>query len=435
MKQSGLVLVLATILGLFAAPAYAVCGRSCICGSWNNYCQGGGSGGGGGGGGSIDIAPTPIDHARATYNDGNRLLDAGDNAGAEAAYRRALAANPNHGNALNNLGIAVDRQGRTREALDYYARAAALGVPEAASNHQKTRSWLEAEAARQARENEERTGTARNQVAEGARLLREGQYEAARQWFAAALKWDPNNPDARLAESYIQALEARDRQAAGARAQREADQADAKRAQQGSPKWVSETLGGVHQRLERRLETGQSTAWAQAQNALRQNGRGAALDLAGHFTDFGNRDGMAADLAGDFFDKGVNGKSPFVVGDRTPIAGVEVQAPKPPPKHEAIPDPKASKPLEKPVVDKAGAGRSTDADTYRKLEDDNARLDEARRAAQAKPARERDPAKRETAQREAEKAEKDLGEKRVEMVSYPLRRSRFVEPPPPTLVR
>jgi tetratricopeptide (TPR) repeat protein len=44
-------------------------------------------------------------------------------ADAEAAARRALAADPESTDAMNNLGVALERQGRRAEALDLYARA------------------------------------------------------------------------------------------------------------------------------------------------------------------------------------------------------------------------------------------------------------------------------------------------------------------------
>ena len=52
----------------------------------------------------------------------SRQLD-GDEAGALAAYRRAIDIDSRHGDAYNNIGILHHRQGRLAEAIDWYRRA------------------------------------------------------------------------------------------------------------------------------------------------------------------------------------------------------------------------------------------------------------------------------------------------------------------------
>jgi hypothetical protein len=63
---------------------------------------------------------------RAQFFEGNRLLAAGDYFGAAAAFRRALAFEPNCAAARANLGLALERDGKTNDADNCYRRAIAL---------------------------------------------------------------------------------------------------------------------------------------------------------------------------------------------------------------------------------------------------------------------------------------------------------------------
>jgi len=61
------------------------------------------------------LLPTPADLAAA---EGRRLAEDGDPAGAEAAYREALAADADHAPALLRLGSLLDESGRPDDALE-----------------------------------------------------------------------------------------------------------------------------------------------------------------------------------------------------------------------------------------------------------------------------------------------------------------------------
>src|ERR1700746_2353603 len=54
---------------------------------------------------------------------GSQALEPGGNARAEAAFRKALAFEPNSIEILNDLGIALARQKKTSEAIELYRRA------------------------------------------------------------------------------------------------------------------------------------------------------------------------------------------------------------------------------------------------------------------------------------------------------------------------
>ncbi len=58
--------------------------------------------------------------------EGTQALQAGENQEAEKAYRQALALDPRSVEVLNNLAIAVARQGREAEAIELYERALKL---------------------------------------------------------------------------------------------------------------------------------------------------------------------------------------------------------------------------------------------------------------------------------------------------------------------
>ena len=54
---------------------------------------------------------------------GSQALETGDNAGAEASFRKALTVEPNSIEVLNDLGIALARQNNEPEAIEFYQRA------------------------------------------------------------------------------------------------------------------------------------------------------------------------------------------------------------------------------------------------------------------------------------------------------------------------
>ena len=71
-------------------------------------------------------APADATKQRENIEVGSAALAKGDNAGAEAAFRAALAADPSSVPLLNNLAISVGRQNRGEEAIALYQRALGL---------------------------------------------------------------------------------------------------------------------------------------------------------------------------------------------------------------------------------------------------------------------------------------------------------------------
>ncbi len=78
----------------------------------------------------------PADFATAA-RDGKAALDAGDAAAAIAAYESARAARPESAEAAYNLGVALYRGGKFREAADAFKQAASI-----ASNGERTNASL-----------------------------------------------------------------------------------------------------------------------------------------------------------------------------------------------------------------------------------------------------------------------------------------------------
>ena len=62
--------------------------------------------------------------AEKLNDDGMRLLDEGDVAGAEAAYRAAMAADPTWSAPAYNLGLLCKYEGRWLESLEFNQQAA-----------------------------------------------------------------------------------------------------------------------------------------------------------------------------------------------------------------------------------------------------------------------------------------------------------------------
>jgi tetratricopeptide (TPR) repeat protein len=65
---------------------------------------------------------TSVDHEKinATYNEAIKETDKGNITGAKGLYQSILAEQPNHIEALNNLGVFAMREGNTKEALFYF---------------------------------------------------------------------------------------------------------------------------------------------------------------------------------------------------------------------------------------------------------------------------------------------------------------------------
>ena len=81
-------------------------------------------------------------HADALVNLGRLLHESGDAAGAEAHYRRALAARPEDATAAFDLGVALEDLGRTQDALNAYESAVVLD-PDNADAHYNAASLYE----------------------------------------------------------------------------------------------------------------------------------------------------------------------------------------------------------------------------------------------------------------------------------------------------
>jgi len=116
------------------------------------------------------------DDANTRYDLGFALDRQGRLREAIAEYQQALDRNPNHRDARNNLGVAFARQGKVHEAALQFERLVAVD-PDNADAHTNL----------------------------GAMLLTEGARERASQEFRAALELDPNHARAREA---LQKLEA-----------------------------------------------------------------------------------------------------------------------------------------------------------------------------------------------------------------------------------
>jgi tetratricopeptide (TPR) repeat protein len=65
---------------------------------------------------------TSVDHEKinATYNEAIKETEKGNISGAKRLYQSILAEQPNHIEALNNLGVIAMREGNTKEALFYF---------------------------------------------------------------------------------------------------------------------------------------------------------------------------------------------------------------------------------------------------------------------------------------------------------------------------
>lgn len=397
-----LALVLSMMAGSMAAAQSVGPG---VCVSSPEVCArayGGGSTGGRTGGGSGGPVPVPaVDPAQAAVDQGDRALDAGNLPAAQAAYARALQINPNHGYAWHGIGVVYTRQNNINGAVDAFRRAAALGVPNARENHDKLAKWQKENEAWHAKNRD----TARQQVAIGVSLLRQGKYQEARRHFSTALNFDPNNADARAAAPYIAALE---RAGTAPRDPRTAAQKEAfARARAGDPAWVREVTEDVARKLNDRSISAGGMAWAEAllgESALKDADRRSSDDLS-------------SELAGAFWSSSRKKAGATIEVSVPGLWGTQVGE-LPPPAAGDSPTPIG----ELPAVRKAEKGRPLDGK-------DLASLEGARAAAVRAAAAPAAPAQKAAAQQQLKTVE-------IEMVTSSPdapRRSRFVEPPAPSV--
>jgi tetratricopeptide (TPR) repeat protein len=145
---------------------------------------------------------TRVRDATAEYNLAN-VLDLQDRWGeAQLRYERALAINPFHTRALNNLAIGLGRRGHTARAIALHQRAAAIAPLDADPFVNLSAVYLSMQrfpdaldAADRAIQLDERHVDAHNN--RGIALAQLGRNGEARAAFEAALKIDPRNTDAR----------------------------------------------------------------------------------------------------------------------------------------------------------------------------------------------------------------------------------------------
>jgi len=140
--------------------------------------------------------------ATAEYNLANVLdqLDRWDEA--QEHYRRAIAINPFHARAMNNLGIGFSRRGQPQQAITFYHRAIEV-APEVADSYLNLSAALgaigrfsEALAATDlAIARQPSAANAHNN--RGIALAQLERFAEARSAFETALKWEPGHPDAR----------------------------------------------------------------------------------------------------------------------------------------------------------------------------------------------------------------------------------------------
>jgi tetratricopeptide (TPR) repeat protein len=74
----------------------------------------------------VPLVQEALAHSHMANVEGATLLQQGDLSGAEQAFQKALDANPNNPEALNNLGRALALQGKTLEATNRYRHALAV---------------------------------------------------------------------------------------------------------------------------------------------------------------------------------------------------------------------------------------------------------------------------------------------------------------------
>jgi tetratricopeptide (TPR) repeat protein len=399
-----------------ASPATAQSLGSGVCKSSPAECEkafGGGKPTEGTGG--VDFIPQ-VDPANAAFKRGSAALDAGDLRAAEAAFAEVLRINGSHGPALNELGRVYLRQRRYAEARDKFEKSAALGIQAARKNLQEVDEYLrKVEAVAQANKK-----AAQDWVDYGITAFKAMKYPQARQAFVTARKIDPNNEHVIAAEGYLRALERK--QALGnspwqkEEARRRAEEEARRRADAGNPSWIAETLDTVAKKLRRRDLFNGSVALSEAEWAA---GSGAAGSASG-------ADDLASAFTRDFFDternkrpKGIESSLPDLEGEEIQQKPLESVAPLAHPKADPLP----------PVLQKAEAGRTLNADDLAALE--RAR-EAARRRAQA--AAQSPPSVSPPAPAQADCDVEQVEQIEIEMVtsapSAP-RRPRFKEPPAP----
>ena len=100
---------------------------------------------------SLFVVPTalPAQNTSPAFNDAKQALDRGEYARAESQFRALVTANPTSADALDDLGIALQSQGKEREAMAVFERvlkikrlpdAVAMLAVDFCSNHQFDRA-------------------------------------------------------------------------------------------------------------------------------------------------------------------------------------------------------------------------------------------------------------------------------------------------------
>ena len=72
---------------------------------------------------TITSAPVFSQNVEQLYQQGNAAQDKGDFSEAESIFRQVIKIDPNDAKAYYNLGIALSKQGKLKEAIEKYQRS------------------------------------------------------------------------------------------------------------------------------------------------------------------------------------------------------------------------------------------------------------------------------------------------------------------------
>lgn len=137
------------------------------------------------------------DHAPSHYLLGTALLEEGDRSGARRELEAALRLTPNHSGALYRLGMVQEAQGEIMEAIDSYSRSIRAEPDFAHPYNRLGNIYALYDHAEEAiavfREGFENAGDAVNANDLARMYLREGNREAAIEYFREALSRDPES--------------------------------------------------------------------------------------------------------------------------------------------------------------------------------------------------------------------------------------------------
>ncbi len=136
------------------------------------------------------------------YDKGDDMREAGDLAGAEAAYRAALSHDPNHLSALNDLGITLHDLDRLDEAIATLRRALEVDPNYLHALNNLANALQDTGEEEEAIETYQRALAADPEYVEGmsnmaVALHEQGRDREAGHWFREVLKRDPENATAR----------------------------------------------------------------------------------------------------------------------------------------------------------------------------------------------------------------------------------------------